>query len=140
MSACLHEAGHCLLALVEGLPFAKVTRSSLEFSIGDEMPDLTIVHLGGLAAEALAGNVPGNFWETKDMAEAKRCAALALEKRGIEPTKEAVRAELEVQWQGAQVILIRHWRPLHALALTLKRLETISYETAKAIVHEFSSG
>jgi len=135
MSA-IHEAGHAVVVLSQDRGFDYMTESALYFRPDDPAPDLSMIHLGGVAAHLLNDGDGGpEVWEraTVDWREAKRWAKHDLEQRGLEPSPDAVLRQLAVDWGATLTLLIAHWPAVKALARLIEREGAVTCETARYI-------
>jgi hypothetical protein len=119
--ASIHEAGHAVILLALGRPFAQVTTKAVRFDLGHLDNDLAAIHLAGVAAEVIAGGDGAEAWAraTKDGSEARRLA----------PTD----GEMKAAWAWTLQILRRHWAAVEAIAGLLDAQGEVDYSTAKAV-------
>jgi hypothetical protein len=122
--ASIHEAGHAVILLALGRPFAQVTKSAVRFDLGHLDNDLPTIHLAGVAAEVIAGGDGAGAWAraAKDGQEALRLA----------PTGE----EMKTAWAWTLGTLRRHWAAVEAIAGLLDAQGEVDYSTARAIFEQ----
>jgi hypothetical protein len=131
-SNLLHEAGHAVVLLALGRPFRRITPRVV--SGGRVGSDDVMIHLAGVAAEAISGADGQKAWASAswDGDMARKAARERLAALGTEPTTAALEAELQAQWREVLAVLRRHWGAVEAIADELV-LGKVDYEAARRL-------